>query len=117
LLDICDEHLDELGKNLVKMLVDNHRLSAIPQIAFQYEQLKAQHYQHIKVDIISAYPVEPPQQQQIEAILQKHYHKAIDINTDVDKSLVGGWLIRAGDQVIDISVKGRIQQLASELRG
>lgn len=117
LLDIGNDHLNELGKNLVKILVDNHRLLTIPQIALQYEQLKAQHYQHIKVDISSAYPVEPPQQQEIEAILQKHYHKAIDINTHVDKSLLGGWLIRAGDQVIDISVKGRIQQLASELRG
>lgn len=117
LLDIGEGYLSKQANNLAKILVKNYRLWAIPQIALQYEQLKAQHQGYTKVDITSAYPVEPSQQQEIEAILQQRLGKAVDINIFVDKSLLGGWLIRAGDEVIDVSVKGHLQRLASELRG
>lgn len=117
LLDIGVGYLSKQANNLAKILVENHRLWAIPQIALQYEQLKAQHQGYTKVDITSAYPVEPSQQQEIEAILQQHLGKSVDININVDKSLLGGWLIRTGDEVIDVSVKGHLQRLASELRG
>lgn len=114
--DIGDGHLSEPGNNLVRLLVDNHRLPVIPQIAFQYEQLKAQHQGHVQVEIASAFPVESQQQQEIESILQKRLGKAVDITTRLDKTLLGGWLIRAGDEVIDLSIKGHIQRLAFELR-
>jgi F-type H+-transporting ATPase subunit delta len=116
LLDIGDRYLSEPGKNLVKILVDNHRLPVMPQIALQYEQLKAQHMGHIQVEIASVFPVEPQQQQEIESILQKRFSKAVDITTSIDKTLLGGWLIRTGDEVIDLSIKGHLQRLAFELR-
>jgi F-type H+-transporting ATPase subunit delta len=116
LLDIGNDYLNELGQNLVRMLVDNHRLPVTPQIALQYEQLKAQHQGYLQVEIASAYPVEPKQQQEIETILKKRLGKAINITTYIDKSLLGGWLIRTGDNVIDLSIKGHLQRLAFELR-
>ncbi|MDM8560428.1 F0F1 ATP synthase subunit delta [Candidatus Parabeggiatoa sp. HSG14] len=116
LLDICKEHInDQAGINLLKVMIENNRLLAIPQLVFQYEQLKAEHQGIIKVDITSPYPVEPSQQQEIETVLQKRLGKAVDINVTEDKSLLGGWLIRAGDQVIDVSIKGYLHQLATEL--
>ncbi len=116
LLDVSEEHLSEEAKGLLKILVDNQRLKAIPQIALQYEQLKAEHQGYIKVDIVSAYSLNQPQEQEIKARLNKRLGKSVDINFTVDKSLLGGFLIRAGDEVIDVSVKGRLEQLASELR-
>jgi F-type H+-transporting ATPase subunit delta len=116
LLDIGNDYFSTLGQNLVKMLIDNHRLPVTPQIALQYERLKAQHQGYLQVEIASAYPVEPEQQQEIETILQKRLGKAIDITTYIDKSLLGGWLIRTGDDVIDLSIKGHLQRLAFELR-
>ena len=116
LFDICDEQLNEQGQNLVKMLIDYHRLPAIPEIARQFEQLKAQQQGYLKVNIASAYPVESSQQQEIKGILQKRFGKNVDIQMGVDKSLLGGWLIRAGDEVIDVSIRGRFEQLATELR-
>jgi F-type H+-transporting ATPase subunit delta len=114
--EIGDGYLNEPSKNLVKIVVENHRLPVMPQIAFQYEQLKAQHQGHVQVEIASAFPVESQQQQEIESILQKRLGKAVDITTRLDKTLLGGWLIRAGDEVIDLSVKGHLQRLAFELR-
>jgi F-type H+-transporting ATPase subunit delta len=116
LLEISEDHLSEYTQNLVKILVDNHKLRAIPPIALQYEQLKAEHQGYIKVDIISAYSLNQSQEQEIEVSLNKRLGKSVDINIIVDKSLLGGFLIRAGDEVIDVSVKGRLEQLASELR-
>ncbi|KHD06576.1 hypothetical protein PN36_11565 [Candidatus Thiomargarita nelsonii] len=117
LLDVCDEaQVSEAGKNLLKILMDNNRLVAVSQMALQYEQLKAQHQGYIKVEIASPYPVNTEQQQTLETSLQKHLGKAVDISITVDKSLLGGCLIRAGDQVIDASIRGCIQQLATELR-
>ena len=116
LLDVSEEHLSEEAKGLLKILVDNQRLKAIPQIALQYEQLKAEHQGYIKVDIVSAYALNQPQEQEIKVSLNKRLGKSVDVNVIVDKSLLGGFLIRAGDEVIDVSVKGRLEQLASELR-
>jgi len=117
LLDICVEKIStNVGKNLIKMLVDNNRLSIIPQLAEQYERLKAKHLGYVTVDVISTYVVKVQQREKIEAVLKKRLGKAVNINTTIDRSLVGGWLIRIGDQVIDLSIKGRLQQLATELR-
>ena len=114
--EIGDPHFSTPAKNLVNILVDNHRLPVMPQIAFQYEQLKAQHQGHIQVEIASVFPVEPQQQQEIESILKKRLGKAVDITTRIDKTLLGGWLIRTGDEVIDLSIQGHLQRLAFELR-
>jgi F-type H+-transporting ATPase subunit delta len=113
LLDVSEGHFSEIGKNFIKLLIDNHRLSTIPQIAIQYEQLKAQYQGYVKVEIISTYAVKPPQQQEIEAILRRRLGRAVNITTTIDRSLMGGWLIKVGDQAIDLSVKGRLRQLAS----
>ncbi len=117
MLDVCcDENTSPESRNLVKLLVDNRRLLAVPSIAELYEQLKAQHQGYLKVEITSSYPVSPDQQQHIETVLQKRLGKAVDINITIDQSLLGGWLIRAGDEVIDLTMKGRLERLATELR-
>ncbi len=116
LLDICEGQVGGEGQNLLKILVENNRLVVLPQLAIQYEQLKAQHQGYLKIEIASPYPVESAQTQALDTALQKRLGKAVDLSITVDKSLLGGCLIRAGDEVIDVSIKGRLQQLAAELR-
>lgn len=116
LLAICAEQIDTAGQNLVRLLIDNHRLAITPQLTIQYEQLKADYQQRIPVQITSSHAVTPAQQQAIEATLKARLGKTVDLNVILDESLIGGWLIHAGDEVIDLSIKGRLQQLANELR-
>lgn len=116
LLDICEEHTTPEVNNLIKLLVENHRLPVIPHIATQFEELKTQHQGQVKVQIISSYPVNAQQQKEVETVLEKRLGKAVDINIILDETLVGGWIIRAGDEVVDLSIKGRLEQLATELR-
>jgi len=111
-----DEKTHQQAQNLIKLLVENRRLRLVPHIATQFEELKAQHQGYVKVQITSSYPVSSQQQQDIEAALQKRLGKAIEVTITIDETIVGGWIIRAGDEVLDLSIKGRLQQLATELR-
>ncbi len=116
LLNISESYLSNDAKNLLKIIVDNNRLPVIPSLVLQYEALRRQYQGYIKVDIASPYPLNPEQQEEIETALQKRFGKAVDISNRIDKSLLGGCLIRTANEVIDISIKGYLQQLTAELR-
>ena len=110
---ICGEQLDEQGKNFVKILVNAGRLSVVPQIQKLYEEKKAEAEGIAEVEVISAYPLEKEQQEKIKQIMTKRLGKKIEITTHVDKSLIGGAVIRSGDSVIDASLRGRLKQLGN----
>jgi len=111
LLDVCEEgQLGQMGVNLVKMLLKNDRLQAVPHIAAQYEKLKAQQQGFIHVELISAYETSVEQQQALETALQNRLGKKVSMTLFINPALLGGWIVRAGDQVIDMSVRGRLQQ-------
>jgi F-type H+-transporting ATPase subunit delta len=115
LLDICQEHLDKEGQNLLKLLVENGRLSLLPQIALSFEELKAEDEGYVNVELYSAYPLTKAEQNKYSAVLEKQLHKKINAVVSVDKSLIGGILAVAGDKVIDGSIRGQIHQLAKRL--
>jgi len=116
LLDVGGEQFDEHGQNLVKILVDNHRLMVIVALVEQYETLRAEHEGFIRVELISTYAVKSPQKEEVEAALKKRFGKEINLMITIDRKLLGGWIIRVGDQVLDLSARGRLQQLVNELR-
>ena len=115
MLDIGGERLDDEGKNLVRLLVQNDRLPVLPEIAETYEQLKAESQRIIKVLVRSAYELQPTQINHIAEMLKAKLGRDITITTEEDPELIGGIHIRAGDTVIDGSVRGHLQQLANEL--
>ncbi|MBM2830816.1 MAG: H(+)-transporting two-sector ATPase [Gammaproteobacteria bacterium] len=112
ILDICGKHLTESGRNFVNLLVDAGRISVAPQIHALFEEKKDRAEGVAGVEVISAYPLDDNQQEKIKKIMAKRLGKKIDITTRIDKSLIGGAVIRAGDSVIDASLKGRLKQLS-----
>ena len=112
LLDICGGQLNEKGRNFVRILVESGRLAVAKQISMLYENLKADAEGIAEVEVISAYPLEDSQRAQIQKVMTKRLGKKIEVTTHVDQSLIGGAIIRAGDSVIDASLKGRLQQLS-----
>lgn len=115
LLDITGESLDDEARNLIRLLVQNHRLMVLPQIAEMYEQLKAESQQILKVHVRSAYELQPAQEGKIAEALKSRLGRNITITNEVDPGLIGGVHIRAGDMVIDGSISGRLQKLSNEL--
>jgi F-type H+-transporting ATPase subunit delta len=114
-LDICGKHLDVEGQNLVRLLVRNGRLSVLPEIAKLYEGLKNESQGTLDVQVISAYEMTKDQEDKLAAALKKRLDRDIRVTSEIDSKLIGGVLIRAGDLVIDGSVQGRLQKLATEL--
>ncbi len=115
LLDIGGEKLNPEAQNLVRLLVVNGRLSVLPEIATLYEKLKAESQHTLKVHVRSAYVFTTDQEQQIAAGLKRKLDLDVTITSEQDKELIGGVHIRAGDLVIDGSIKGKIERLANEL--
>ena len=115
LLDIAGDQLDGEGQNLVKLLVQNGRLPVLPEIAALYATLKAESQRILSVHIISAYALQEAQEKHIAEALKRKLGRDITITSEQDDGLIGGVHIRAGDMVIDGSVRGKLQQLANEL--
>lgn len=104
--------LNEKGRNFVKLLVDAGRLSLAPEISRLFEQRKAAAESITGVEVISAYPLEDAQREMIRKIMTERLHTKIEITSRTDESLIGGVVIRAGDSVIDVSLRGRLKQLS-----
>ncbi len=115
LLDIGGGRLNDECQNLVKLLVVNKKLPALPEIAAQFEALKNQSEGAIDVVITSAFEMKPAQEQIITDALKKKFSREINISNETDESLIGGIRIKAGDMVIDGSIKGQLHKLANEL--
>jgi len=115
ILQIGGDQLNEEGQNLVKLLVQKDRLPVLPELVELYEQLKADHQRVLTAHVRSAYPLQPAQQKMIAAALKAKLGRDITITTENDPELIGGVHIRAGDLVIDGSIRGHLQQLANEL--
>ena len=115
MLSLVEDRFDVEGQNLVKLLIEYDRLAAVPQIGELYKQLKAESQRVLQVHIRTSYPLEPPQEQTLAAVLKKNLGRDITITTEEDPDLIGGVYIRAGDLVIDGSVRGQLQQLAHDL--
>jgi F-type H+-transporting ATPase subunit delta len=115
ILDICGKHLDVEGQNLVRLLVRNGRLSTLPEIASIYEGLKNESQGNLDVEITSAYEMTKDQESSLAEALKKRLGREIKMTNEIDRDLIGGVIIRAGDLVIDGSVQGRLRKLATEL--
>jgi F-type H+-transporting ATPase subunit delta len=115
ILDICGDALNDTGKNMIRVLANNHRLKVLPEIAELYEIERATAEGTIKAEVVSATSLTPEQQQSITSALKKRLGREVTLECKTDESLGGGAVIRAGDLVIDGSVVGKLERLASEL--
>jgi F-type H+-transporting ATPase subunit delta len=105
------------GKALVAVLADNDRLALLPEIAAQFDALKAQAENKVKVTMTSATQVDPATAEQVKQALKKRLGREVELELAVDASLIGGAVIRAEDMVIDGSVRTRLEKLAAQLVG
>jgi F-type H+-transporting ATPase subunit delta len=116
MLDICQGQVDKEGVNFLKLLVQNNRLTLAPIIALQFEALKAESEGYVEVEVATAYPFSKEEKQSFTSTLEKTLSKKVHMNVTVDKSLIGGVVVRAGDRVIDGSIKGQLQHMQKTLQ-
>jgi F-type H+-transporting ATPase subunit delta len=115
LKDVCGDVLDSAGSNFVSILASNKRLSLLPEISALFEQYKANQEKTVDVKVFSAFDVAEQTEQALARVLRTKLEREVNVVSQVDKSLLGGVLIRAGDLVIDGSVRGRLNKLAEAM--
>ncbi|MGD1983504.1 MAG: F0F1 ATP synthase subunit delta [Chromatiaceae bacterium] len=115
MLDVGGGRLVEEGQNLVRLLVANGRLRVIPEIAELFEARKADFQGSIDVQVTTAFPLKPAQEQALASALKKKLGRDVRLTSTEDRDLIGGVKVRAGDLVIDGTVAGQLGQLANEL--
>jgi len=113
--DVAGADLDAGMQNFVHILAENRRLLLLPEIAAHYQELRAEVENTVDVEVISAVPLNTAQQEKLSAALSTRLKRKVRMQNSVDAALLGGAVVRAGDLVIDGSLKGRLQRLATEL--
>lgn len=112
---IAGTSLGESGANLLNVLAANDRLTLLPEISSQFEVLKAEAEGKLEATIVSALEISESQKADMMAALKAKFGRDVQATVEVDPSLIGGAVITVGDQVIDGSVKGRLQKMAATL--
>lgn len=115
-LAVCESRLDEQGKNLIRLLLENRRLLLLPAIAGLFEEFKAAHGGTLEADIASAFPLSATEVSDLVERLVTKYKRQVQATVTVDPELIGGVRIAVGDVVFDASVRGQLQKMAFALK-
>lgn len=115
LTDLAGDDLSVAMNNFLHVLASNKRLLLLPSIAELFNELKADLERSVEVKISTAFALDSAVETKLAEALKDKLQRDIRVHTDVDKSLLGGVVVRAGDIVIDGSIKGRIAKLAEAM--
>lgn len=115
MVELCSDKFDDKLKAFIAILSENKRLDLIPVIRELFEGFKAQQEKFSDVKVFSAFALNSDIEKGLAEKLKAVLHSDVSLQTTVDPSLLGGVVIRAGDTVIDGSVKGRLNKLAETL--
>lgn len=113
--EVLGDVIDESMRNFLAALARNRRLGMLPKVLELFQTMKAAHERSIDVEVIAVEALTPEQQNTLVQALSRRLEREVSLSTSIDKSLIGGLVIRAGDTVFDGSVKGRLAKLAEAL--
>ncbi|EHA1082157.1 F0F1 ATP synthase subunit delta [Photobacterium damselae] len=112
---VCGEQLDEHGQNLLKVMAENGRLKALSDVYHEFMLLKNELEKTVEAVVVSAIELNDAQRDAIEAKLSTRLERKVKLSCSVDETLIAGVVIRAGDLVIDNSVRGKLARLSDTL--
>lgn len=116
LKQMCEGNIDEKFGNFLTILGENNRLALLPMVSELFEALKAEAERTVEVEVQSAFELSAEQLQTLAAALSKRLDRTVQPKATVNSALIGGLYIRAGDLVIDGSVRGKLNKLAEALK-
>ena len=115
-VEVCGDKFDAQARNFLSIVSENNRMELLPEIADMFELYKAEQEKSVDVDVTSAFALNDEQQDKLAKVLSARLNREVRLQVEEDKSLIGGIVIRAGDLVIDGSVRGKLASLAEALK-
>jgi len=113
--DVCGDQLDDKARNFVFVLAGNQRIALLPEIRQLFELMKANQEKTIDVAVTTAFELSDELETKLAEALSAKLDRNVKVSSELDKSLLGGAVIRAGDTLIDGSVRGRLAKLAEAM--
>lgn len=116
LIELAGDVMTDATRRFVHVLAQNKRLVLLAEIESQYEVLKAEAERTLDIVVTTAVALSETETQKFAESLKQRFQQEISLATEVDETLLGGAVIRAGDNVIDGSVRGKLGKLAEALQ-
>lgn len=110
-----DALLNDKVWNFIRMLASNRRLVLIPEIAILFDQFATEDNQVVRAEVISAMPLDEQQQATMTQTISQYVGRDAKVSWKVDSALLGGAVVRIGDQTIDGSIRSRLQQFSAAI--
>lgn len=110
-IGILQSDLNPERQNFIDLLAENNRLDILPEIVTLFRSYRTQHEKAIDVRVLSAVPLDDNYKQRLDTALSKRLQRKVTMEYAVDANLLGGILVRAGDMVIDGSIRGKLNRL------
>ena len=107
--------LPEAGKNFLRLVIENRRLGALPVVAEQFRALKNAQSGTADAVVYSAFPIDASALADLSVTLEKRFARKLNVSVQQDESLIGGIRVVVGDEVLDTSVKARLEQMKAAL--
>ena len=116
IFSVCGDRLDEEARQLIRLLIENHRVAVLPAIRHQFEALRHQQEGELDALIVTAFELSAEELGNLVQDLERRFAKKIRPEVMLDAALIGGVKVTVGDVVIDGSVRARIDQMAIALK-
>ena len=115
IIEVSGDAFNSRFRDFLKVLADNDRLSLLPQISGLYQALREEAENRLSVKVVSAIPLDDDQANRMQQALARRFECEIELENEIDAEIIGGAVVYAGDQVIDGSLRGRLQKLSNSL--
>ena len=115
-MELCKEDFPIDARNFVRVLIANDRLGLLPEIHRQFVELKNEREGVVETEIRTAFPLDNAQINGLVADVSRRLKRRVQPRVTLDKELIGGVRITAGDEVIDYSVRGKLEDMAAALK-
>jgi F-type H+-transporting ATPase subunit delta len=110
-IDVAKAGLPDAGRNFLRTVIDNGRLAALPAIAGQFRAMMNAQTGSSDATVYSAFPIAAEQLGEVAQALEKRFGRRLNLTVQQDPSLIGGIRVVVGDEVLDTSVKARLEQM------
>ena len=109
--------VDATTKNFLGVLAENRRLGQLPAIIRAFRQLAARHRGEVAAEVISEMPYARPDLNELKQQLRRRVGREVSVDLSVDPQILGGLVVRIGSQMIDSSIRTRLNSLAQAMKG